>query len=69
MKLVSFDELKPVKGIKYSRVHLRRLVKKKAFPKPIPLSEGRIAWDEKDLDAWLDGKKRDAMAETTQAGA
>jgi predicted DNA-binding transcriptional regulator AlpA len=53
MKLITFDQLKPNKGIPYCRVHLMRKVGAGEFPKPVPLSGRRIAWLEAEVDAWI----------------
>lgn len=53
MKLLSFGQLGPAKGVPYSRDHLRRLVKAGSFPAPVPISEKRIAWVEAEIDAWV----------------
>jgi prophage regulatory protein len=62
MRVLTFDQLKPEKGIVYSRDHLRRKVAAGEFPAPIPISERRIAWVESEVDAWLAERaaKRDA---------
>ena len=57
MRLVSFGELKTLKGIGYSRVHLNRLVQAGAFPAPIPVGGNRVGWDEEEVDGWLEAKK------------
>lgn len=62
MRVLSFSQLRPVKGIPYSREHLRRLVKARRFPRPINLghrSNARHAWLEEEIDQWL----ADRMAE------
>lgn len=53
MKLIDFKQLKPEKGLSYSRDHLRRKCKAGEFPKPISVSDRRIAWIEDEVDAWL----------------
>ncbi len=53
MKLITFAELKPLKGIFYCRVHLMRKVESGEFPKPISLSDRRIAWIESEVDEWV----------------
>ena len=53
MRLVTFNQLRPEKGIAYSRDHLRRKCAAGEFPKPISLSERRIAWIEAEVDAHL----------------
>jgi predicted DNA-binding transcriptional regulator AlpA len=58
MKLIDFKELKPKKGIKYSRDHLRRKCKAGEFPQPVAISTARIAWVEAEIDEWLADKTR-----------
>jgi predicted DNA-binding transcriptional regulator AlpA len=53
VELIDYKTLGPSKGINCSRDHLRRKVKAGEFPKPIPLSERRIAWIEAEVDNWL----------------
>lgn len=52
MKLLSFDELRSM-GIRYSRVHLSRLVKAERFPRPVQLGAGRVAWVETEIHDWI----------------
>ena len=66
MRLIIFKELGPVKGIRYSRDHLRAKVKATEFPAPIPLSDGRIAWIEAEVDAWIE--RRAALRDPHPAG-
>ena len=53
MKLLTYDDLKPVKGIQYSKVQIWRLEKLGKFPKRIELGPGRRAWAEHEIDAWI----------------
>ena len=53
MKLLSYDELRPKKGIPYSKVHLWRLERDGKFPKRVPLGESRHGWLESEIDDWL----------------
>jgi prophage regulatory protein len=53
MKVISPDELKTDKGIRFSRTHLHRLVKAKKFPAPIKLGENTNGWIESEVDAWI----------------
>ena len=48
-RIYTFQTL-PEKGIRYSRNHLRRLIRRGKFPPPIYLSERRPAWTEAALD-------------------
>ena len=52
MKLVAYDDLKPVKGIPYSKVQWR-LERQKRFPKRISVGPQRYAWVESEIDAWI----------------
>ena len=65
MKLIDFKNLGPVKGINYSRDHLRRKCKAGEFPKPVRVSEHRIGWIEAEVDAWLEAKERARNTEPT----
>ncbi len=67
MRMLSFDELKPVKGIPYHRDSIRRLVKLGLFPKPVKLAPGPTApnmWPEDEIDAYLKARvaERDAAS-------
>jgi prophage regulatory protein len=53
LKVISFDQLEPKKGIRYCRDHLRRKIRAGEFPKPVALSDRRIAWIEAEVDEWL----------------
>jgi prophage regulatory protein len=53
MKLITFDRLLPLKGIQYSRDHLRRKVRAGEFPTPIQVSDHRVAWLEQEVDDWI----------------
>jgi predicted DNA-binding transcriptional regulator AlpA len=57
MKLLSFNELKTEKGVRYSRRRLNQLTALGTFPKPIKLNpgpQGHIAWIESEVDAHLE---------------
>ena len=43
-------------GIKYSRVHLDRLVKAAEFPQPIRVGPNRLAWIESEISDWIKGR-------------
>ena len=65
MRLLSFDELHEVKGIRYSRAHLYRMIAARLFPKPIKLSANCVAFPEKEIDEWIASKvaERDSELE------
>jgi prophage regulatory protein len=58
VKLIDFKRLGTDKGIRYSRDHLRRKVKAGEFPRPIAVSDRRIAWIEVEIDEWLAAKEQ-----------
>lgn len=62
MRVIPYNELKPLKGIPYSRDHLRRKCAAHEFPQPIRFSESRIGWLEHELDEWIEQQvaKRDS---------
>ncbi len=53
MKLLSYDELRPHKGIPYSKVHIWRLEREGKFPKRVPLGASRHGWIETEIDDWI----------------
>jgi prophage regulatory protein len=67
-KLLSFAELKPVKGIPYSRQWVSQLVKQGKFPAPVKLGVGSaqaaIAWFDDEIDGYLNhlARERDQVA-------
>jgi prophage regulatory protein len=63
VRVLSYSDLRTIKGIPFSRVWLRRLISEKKFPAPIRLSESRVAFLESEIDAWL----RDRAAEREHA--
>jgi prophage regulatory protein len=62
MKLISYNELGPQKGIRYSREHLRRLVKMRKFPAPMRLSDHKIAWIDSEIDEYVRDKADSRVA-------
>jgi prophage regulatory protein len=63
VKLLSFHELRPQKGIRYCRDHLRRKIAAGEFPKPIRVSDNHIAWLEEEIDRYIEQlvAKRDGL--------
>jgi prophage regulatory protein len=53
VRLLSYDELRPQKGIPYSKVHIWRLEREGKFPKRVPLGESRHGWIETEIDEWI----------------
>jgi prophage regulatory protein len=53
VRLLSYDELRPQKGIPYSKVHLWRLEREGKFPKRVPLGQSRHGWVDTEIDDWL----------------
>ncbi len=63
MKLLSYDELRPAKGIPYSKVHIWRLEKEGRFPKRVPLGASRHGWIETEIDDWITERMASRNAE------
>jgi prophage regulatory protein len=53
VRLLSYDELRPQKGIPYSKVHLWRLEREGKFPRRVKLGENRHGWLESEIDDWI----------------
>jgi prophage regulatory protein len=53
MKILSYDDLKPQKGISYSKVQIWRLEKQNKFPKRIQLGPSRHGWLDSEIDEWI----------------
>jgi prophage regulatory protein len=62
MRVLDFEDLKPEKGIPYSKTHLMRLIKAGRFPPPIHLGGRLCSWVEHEIDAHIEAKiaERDA---------
>ena len=52
-KLLSTDELKTAKGIRFSRQHLHKLIRAGRFPKPVKLGPATNGFLESEIDAWI----------------
>ena len=63
MRLLNLDGLRE-KGIKFSRQHIRRLVRRKRFPAPVKVGENTNAWPEHEIDQYIKDRiaQRDAAA-------
>jgi prophage regulatory protein len=57
-RLLDADDLRAL-GIRYSRVHLHRLVQAQKFPAPIKLGLNRNAWVASEIHAWIDARIRE----------
>jgi predicted DNA-binding transcriptional regulator AlpA len=53
------------RGIFNNRMTLSRSIKNYGFPKPYKLSPQRVAWDEAEVDAWLESRRKPAAAGPT----
>jgi prophage regulatory protein len=52
-KLLTFNELKGVKGIPFTRRHIDRLEDKGDFPVRVAIGQHRVAWVESEIDAHI----------------
>jgi prophage regulatory protein len=66
MKLLAYDDLRPLKGVPYSKVQLWRKEKVGDFPKRVRLGRGRHGWVESEIDEWIAARiaARDASKAT-----
>jgi predicted DNA-binding transcriptional regulator AlpA len=70
LRLLTYRELKAVKGIPFSRSELRRKESKGSFPRHITLGDGlnpTIAWVEAEIDDYIAGRMQ--AREVPPAGA
>jgi len=56
MKLLSYDDLKPVKGIGYSKTQLWRLERQRKFPRRVPLGGARYGYVDIEIDDYIRGR-------------
>jgi prophage regulatory protein len=67
MKILSYADLRPAKGIGYSKTQLWRLEKVGKFPRRVPLGAGRHGWLESEINAWIESRVRERDASSTEA--
>jgi prophage regulatory protein len=56
MRLLRRTELKSLKGIPWSDMHLGRLEKRGEFPRRVRLGANTVGWLESEIDAFLAAK-------------
>ena len=63
VRVLSDEDLRD-RGIKYSRQHRHRLIKRGLFPRPVKMGGGTNAWLENEIDQYLQDRiaDRDAKA-------
>jgi prophage regulatory protein len=52
VRFLGFADLKAMKGIRWSRMHIDRLERAGLFPKRIHLGPKTVAWAEDEIDAF-----------------
>jgi len=64
-RIVSYTELKPRFGIRWTRKHIIELIRAGRFPHPVHLGGQTIGWPEDEIDDWLKARiaERDAPPE------
>jgi prophage regulatory protein len=65
-RLLNTEDLRAL-GIRYSRMHLRRLILAGSFPAPVSLGENRRAWVADEIHAWIDARIDERNAGTAAA--
>lgn len=56
------------KDVSLSRTRVLQLVKAGDFPAPVRVSEGRVAWRDSEVQAWIRGRPRvEPKAESVSA--
>jgi prophage regulatory protein len=69
MKILSYDDLEPEKGIRFSRQWIHKLVKGGRFPKPVKLGGQTTGFVESEIDAWIAARIRERDDQPVDAGA
>ena len=68
MNLLTAEKVSEKLGVtKLALAQLRR--RDASFPPPIRLSRKVLRWEEADIDNWVEGKRRDALAATEKLEA
>ena len=52
-KYLRYQDLKPLKGIPFSRQHIRRLQKALKFPLSVPLGDNTEVFIDEEIDRWI----------------
>jgi prophage regulatory protein len=68
-RLLTFDELKPRKGIPYTRQHLARLEKAGQFPARVQIGANRVGWFEGEIDEYCRDLPRGTLPITSRKPA
>jgi prophage regulatory protein len=63
LRMLDFSELKPKKGITFTRRHIRRKCLEKTFPMPIQIGDRAIAFIESEIDDWIRARMAERDAE------
>jgi len=53
VKILSFDELKTVKGIRYSKAQIYRKIKEGSFPRQVHLGQNCVGFLEAEVDQYI----------------
>jgi prophage regulatory protein len=54
MRILSYEDLRDVKGVPFSKTHLWRLEREGRFPKRVPIGAARHGWIDQEIDAWIE---------------
>ena len=50
MRILSFNDLRTLKGVSFSREYIRRLERQGRFPKRVPVGSRAVGWIEDEVD-------------------
>ena len=65
--MLSYRDLKPLKGIPYSDEWIRELIKKGKFPRRVQVGGKRVGFVESEIDEWLKARAAERDEELTSA--
>ena len=63
LRVLTYGDLKPRKGLDYSRPTIAEMVEAGEFPAPLQLSPRKRAWLESEVDAWIAEKAESRRVE------
>jgi prophage regulatory protein len=61
-RILTYPQLKPEKGVPWTRQYLSRLEAAGKFPRRVQLGPNTVAWVEAEIDEWLAGRAAEREA-------
>jgi prophage regulatory protein len=68
MRVLSYGDLQPQKGIPFSRQWIHELIKQGKFPAPFSLGERAVGFLETEIDDWIAARVRERDSKANADG-